>query len=494
MKVGHAASWAFLMLFSSMGAPEGVQAQAAEEQYFLDQASQAMPARARRRSDGNAAGALGTQEMRTANSVASALVRRRMSRSRPRDLALLDAAREAEVIVVRGEFDRVQDVLTALEMQHVVLPPRLVGRLPLMSTQTVMVNCPGNVGRRGVEKLRRFVETGGFLVTTDWALRLAGRAFPETIRRSGRETGNDVVPVEVVGDDHPFMEHVQATDDTLRWWLESSSYPIRVIDTRRVEVLLSSETMRRRYGQAAIAVTFPAGEGRVLHTTSHFYLQQSRLTSARDRARGSAFARDLGLDDRDMNELRSQGLDDVRVGQVAGAFAMQQLISNVLVTKRRENDLLLGRFQLRATGEGTLRDEPGADDVSDDEAVSIKVGFLLRELDRRDGWVRVRDLFGREGWVEASLVHDTAAPVAGPAAPGGVPSSTTVAVLDAASEQSPSTVASTGATTAAVTRREALGRAPSAVDGGCSVGTVPGAGTVPLCLAALVLGVRRRRH
>ncbi len=498
MKVGHAASWAFLMLFSSMGAPEGAQAQAAEEQYFLDQAAQAMPARARRRSDGNAAGALGTQEMRRANSVASALVRRRMRRSRPADLALLDAAREAEVIVVRGSYDRVQDVLAALELEHVVLPPRLVGRLPLMSTQTVMVNCPGNMGGAGVAKLRRFVETGGFLVTTDWALRLAGRAFPETIRRGGRETGNDVVPVEVVGDDHPFMEHVQATDDTLRWWLESSSYPIRVIDPRRVEVLLSSETMRRRYGQAAIAVTFPAGEGRVLHTTSHFYLQQSRLTSARDRARGSAFARDLGLDDEDVNELRAAGLDDVRVGQVAGAFAMQQLISNVVVTKRRENDLLLGRFQLRATGEGTLRDEPGAGpgagEDSDDGAAPIKVGFLLRELDRRDGWVRVRDLFGREGWIEESLVHDTAAPVAGPAALGSGPSSTTVATVDAAAEQLPPTVASTAATTAAVTRREGLERAPSAVGGGCSVSTGPGAGTVPLWLSVLVLGVRRRRH
>jgi hypothetical protein len=392
-------------------APALVGAQAAEEQYFLEQANQAMPARARRqsdrRSDGDAQGQLGTREMRQANSVASQLVRRRLRSSRPQDLELLENAREAEVIVIRGTFDRVQDVLVALETDHVVLPPRLINQLPLMSTQTVMVNCPGGMSRAGVEKLRRFVETGGFLVTTDWALRLASRAFPETIRRGGRDTGNDVVPVEVVDQDHPFLHNVQATDDTLRWWLESSSYPIRVIDPRRVEVLLTSDVMRRRYGQAAIAVTFVEGEGRVLHTTSHFYLQQSRLSSARDRARGSAFARDLGLSDDDVEELRGRGLDDVRVGHVAGAFAMQQLISNVVITKRRENDLLLSHFQLRATGEGELLT---AADGTGESVGTIKSGFLLRELETQGEMVRVRDLFGREGWVAESLIRRPSPP------------------------------------------------------------------------------------
>ncbi len=384
-------------------APALVGAQAAEEQYFMDNAYQAMPARARRQAtDGNATGTLGSEEMRQANSVASQLVRRRLRSSRPHDLELLENARQAEVIVVRGTFDRVQDVLTALETDHVVLPPRLVAQLPLMSTQTVMVNCPGNMSRAGVDKLRRFVETGGFLVTTDWALRLATRAFPETIRRGGRDTGNDVVTVEVLDQDHPFMDNVQGTSDELRWWLESSSYPIRVLDPRRVEVLLTSDEMRRRYGQAAIAVTFVEGEGRVLHTTSHFYLQQSRLASARDRARGSAFARDLGLSDDDVEELRGRGLDDVRVGHVAGAFAMQQLISNVIITKRRENDVLLSHFQLRAEGEGELR---ASLEESAESLGTIKGGFLLRELETRGDMVRVRDLFGREGWLPESLIR-----------------------------------------------------------------------------------------
>lgn len=488
MQVGSAAGWALVLVVASTGGASGAQAQAAEEQYFLDQASQAMPAAARtqRRSDGNATGALGTREMRRANNVASALVRRRMGHRRPADLALLDAARLAEVIVIRGQFDRVQDVLTALEMEHVVLPPRLVGRLPLMSTQTVMVNCPGNMSRAGVAKLRRFADTGGYLVTTDWALRLATRAFPGTIRRGGRETGNDVVPVEVLAHDHPFLEHVQATDDTLRWWLESASYPIRVLDPRRVEVLLSSDTMRRRYGQAAIAVTFPAGEGRVLHTTSHFYLQQSRLSSARDRARGSAFARDLGLDDEDVTELRASGLDDVRVGQVAGAFAMQQLISNVVVAKRRDNDLLLGRFQLRATGEGVLAEEPGAAPpeagADESEAAVIKPGFLLRELGRRDGWLRVRDLFGREGWVEESLVRGTAeVAIVAPDAP--VPPSTstrpaTGRVRDAAS-QVPSNHPATSAGEPPGGSSNSDLRTSSFFDGGCATAGTGAPGAAP---------------
>jgi len=441
-------------------APALVGAQAAEEQYFLDEANRAMPARARRGSspsDGRAGGQLGTQEMRQANTVASQLVRRRMQSTRPRDLELLENAREAEVIVIRGSYDRVQDVLTALETDHVVLPPRLIAQLPLMSTQTVMVNCPGNMSRAGVEKLRRFVETGGFLVTTDWALRLATRAFPETIRRGGRNTGNDVVPVEVVDHDHPFVDNVQATDDTLRWWLEGASYPIRVLDPRRVEVLLTSDVMGRRYGEAAIAVTFVEGEGRVLHTTSHFYLQQSRLASQRDRARGSAFARDLGLSDGDVDALRQEGLDDVRVGHVAGAFAMQQLISNVVITKRRENDLLLSHFQLRARGEGTLTAE--ADGTGEPQG-EIKSGFLLRELEARDDMVRVRDLFGREGWVAESMIQRPAPPPEPEPEPEVVPELTMLDPAAGESRESPSEVAHAGC---AIARSEATPILPALV-------------------------------
>jgi hypothetical protein len=88
---------------------------------------------------------------------------------------------------------------------------------------------------------------------------------------------------------------------------------------------------------------------------------------------------------------------------------MQQLISNVVITKRRENDMLLSHFRLRAKGEGTLTAEI---DGTGESLGVIKPGFLLRELERRDDSVRVRDLFGREGWVPEMLIDRPELPTA----------------------------------------------------------------------------------
>ncbi len=382
----------FVLLASSLA-----HAQQVEERYFLDQAGSEAST-----GDGRAAGALGSSEMRRANRVASQLLRRRMAADRGGDLRLLDEARDAEVIVVRGVFDRVQDVLRAIEVRHVVIPPRLLRRLPLLVHQTLMVNCPGNLGPGADEKVRAFVAGGGFLVTTDWALTLTSRAFPGTIRRAGRDTADDVVDVDVSPSEHPFLEHVHETGDTLRWWLEGSSYPVRVLDERAVEVLFTSEQMRRRYGHAPIVATFRHGEGQVLHTTSHFYLQRSRLETGRDRAEASVLARDMGLSDADVSALRAAGLSAARVGEVASAYAMQQLLSNVIVVKRRDNDRLLSTYRWRLRSATTLLSSR-----EDGQPIAeLLQGFLLREVAREGGSVKVRDLFGREGWVDAALLED----------------------------------------------------------------------------------------
>jgi hypothetical protein len=384
--------------------PIAAHAQQAEERAFEDAMRNAAP-RAPISTDGDAEGRLGTQRMRRANSVASDILRRRMAQDRPSDLALLDEARDAEVIVVRGTYDRVQDVLRAIGVDHVVLPPRLIARLPLMSTQTVMLNCPGALSAPAIASVRRAVETGGFFVTTDWALSTVARAFPDTIRRTGRNTANDVVEVHIHDEtEHPFLTHVAATDDRPRWWLEDASYPIGIVSPESVTLLISSERMKRRYGSDAIAVSFGHGEGTVLHTTSHFYLQQARLTSERERARGSRFAEEVGLGDEDVEALRQRGVDDVALGEVLAAYSVQQLLTNVIVEKRRRNVALLARFALRATRAATLYQSA---DTGSAHVAELREDFLLRPLDaQREGeMIRVRDLFGREGFIERSAVE-----------------------------------------------------------------------------------------
>src|SRR5262245_770296 len=92
-------------------------------------------------SDGSAEGALGEGSMRKANRAAAEILKRRMQEERPDELRLVREAAGAEVVVVSGSYDRVQDVLRAVDIKHVVIPPHLLEKLDLLPTQTLMVNC-----------------------------------------------------------------------------------------------------------------------------------------------------------------------------------------------------------------------------------------------------------------------------------------------------------------------------------------------------------------
>ena len=67
----------------------------------------------------------------------------RMSRERPADAAALARVKDSDIVVVRGCYDRVEQVLGALELPFVVVGPGDVPRLELRPEQLLVVNCPG---------------------------------------------------------------------------------------------------------------------------------------------------------------------------------------------------------------------------------------------------------------------------------------------------------------------------------------------------------------
>ena len=357
--------------------------------------------------DADAAGKLGTTKMRKANRAAGEILRETMERDRPADLELLNNAGSADLIVVSGDYDRAQDALAAMQVKHVVIPPRLLGQLKLLATQTVMVNCPGQVSRAAIEGLRDFVERGGHLVTTDWALRhLTQRAFPGTVRHNGVRTRDDVLPVDVHGGKEPLLAHLRMHQEKPRWWLEGASFPIEILDRARVSVLVSSEAMKKRYGQAPVVVAFSHGHGRVLHMTSHFYLQNSQLVARREKQKGSAFAKGAGLTDAQVAKLKSKGVDvdEVAVGELNGAYAMQQLSANILVEKQKSNDKLLGDYKAELTQDLTLEGNPGRKGTARLDGKARR-GFRVKVLKQDKGRLLIKDLFGNEGWVPEAAVR-----------------------------------------------------------------------------------------
>jgi hypothetical protein len=236
--------------------------------------------------------------------------------------------RGGEILVTIGEYDKVQQVLDHLQMPYQTIPCEMVEKLPLRADQVLIVNCPGRFSAEALEKIRLFVAGGSTLITTDWALETTvQRAFPGTVEYTGRSTADDVVPVSWVHPDSPYTRGVEVPGQTISWWLEGASYPIRVLD-ERVTVLVRSAEMGRRYGEDALVLTFGYGEGRVFHLTSHYYLQRSQGDK-------SAKALDVPKAAGGQTVLAEVAAVGLSQQQLAAAYSSMRLLANILYESRR---------------------------------------------------------------------------------------------------------------------------------------------------------------
>lgn len=260
------------------------------------------------------------------------IARERIARDDPRAEAALRAVEAADVVVVPGCYDRVEQVLDALALPFTALPAAALARASLRPEQLLVLNCPGQLDAAALERVRDFVAAGGSLFTTDWALRhVIEPAFPGTIAWTGRETGDDVVGIEVRERENPFLRGVLDEGGDPQWWLERSSHPIRVLDPERVRVLIASRELGERYGEPAVAVIFRHGEGEVFHMISHYYLQRTELRSARHAQPASAFAAEQGVS-LSGDELRQMA--GLTLSDVESAASSARLFANVLHAKK----------------------------------------------------------------------------------------------------------------------------------------------------------------
>lgn len=307
----------------------------------------------------------GDDRQRRVYGVGAKTARERMAREAPLDLAALEAVRSSDIVVVRGTYDHVEWVLESLGLPFTAVEPGQVGSLQLRPEQLLVVNCPGQIGP--ADPVRCFVEAGGSLFTTDWALRhVLEPAFPGTVAFNERPTADTVVRVEVAAHDNPFLRGViEAGDDPL-WWLEGSSYPIRVLDPSRVKVLISSRELEVGWGEAPVALTFSAGGGEVFHMISHYYLQRAETRTRRHRAPAAAYAAEKGVG---WDATTAAAAADLTLGEVEAAATSSRLMANIVGahkakhleaerrrTRGREND---PRGRAWATG-GTVAPERDA--------------------------------------------------------------------------------------------------------------------------------------
>ena len=270
--------------------------------------------------------------MDNAYKVGALAVRERWSMVKPDALAALDATTSEEIAIFAGSFDSVQNVFTHLEKDYSFAPSSLEG------ARICFENCPGDDDAKHLEELRSFVEAGGWLVTSDWALKnVVEKAFPNTVRWNKASTGDEVIGVEPML--ATLWDEVTVPGVEPQWWLEGASYGIEVLDPERVEVVAASHEMLVKYNAPVVAVRFDWGQGHVFHIVSHFWLKRSRAPGVRHRGPASDFMRQgMGLSEEQVASVFDRARvkpGEVNFASIQSAVTSIELVAGLCVQSAR---------------------------------------------------------------------------------------------------------------------------------------------------------------
>jgi len=244
-----------------------------------------------------------------------------------------------EILVLRGRWDFVEKVLVDLDVEHTAVFAQKVKDLGLTPKQIVLVNCEGTTDGQTTDYLRWFVATGGYAATTDWALvNAVSKTFPRVLLKYAKKnTGNDVVIVEPGLPGSPLLEGAFPFGVKPKWWLEVQAFPLVLDDPVRAEVLVDSFEMLSRYGSSPMLVEFQSGLGKVIHSTSHFFLAKEGFSNFGSAAERKLFAADhLGLSAREIRELEAKGFFDQmkETTPISRSYSMFAMLVNFIKEKQ----------------------------------------------------------------------------------------------------------------------------------------------------------------
>jgi hypothetical protein len=295
----------------------------------------------------------------------------------------MERLRQAEVIVVRGSADHMEQVMAKAQLKYVAIDASELPQLPLHGQQVLMVNCTGEMSPEAGERVRRFVNAGGLLYTTDHAVHnLVEKIFPGYIHFKGKTSEEGIFPMEVEGD-QGLLKKI-GTGGHPRWQLAGGGFLFDVVDPRKVQVLMRSKAVGARYGAPVLGVRFRVGDGQVIHVTGHFFTQPGQ-----------------------------------RPEVAAAGRAFEQMSANVVDEKRADNRRIDSLYNVAPKRAVVMRQAPAASaapvlaPVDFEKAAGADRGASplgglttapatrVRVLERKNGFAKVRDTQGNEGWVDA---------------------------------------------------------------------------------------------
>jgi len=277
-------------------------------------------------------------KMSTAYRVAQEMIKDKLKDVDEGMAAEFEELGQSEVIVSIGVHDYIEQVFNGIGLKHNLIDPQQFEKIDLDPDKIIFINCPGSVSSKGLRNLVTFVENGGFLFTTDWALKhVVEPGFPGYIKYNNRPTNDEVVRVEILAEEDPFLQSLIGPNDDPQWWLEGSSYPIEIVNHKEVDILIKSKEIEKKYGESAVFVTFDYGKGKVYHMISHFYLQRAETRTARHKKSGTEYAYEkLNMDESRAEKYKNMGIDDAYLSDVEAAYASSSMMNKILWDKKRK--------------------------------------------------------------------------------------------------------------------------------------------------------------
>jgi len=231
--------------------------------------------------------AFGGDGAQDANRQAAGLLVKSLGGNGAAERRLLRRLDPRKVLVVKGCYDHVEDVFSVMGLRHDTLETQELEVVPLPADGILVVDCGDqNLAPEAARRVREFVESGGYLVTTDWSLeKVILAAFPGTLRSlydGGRGvcTLKEHAAIRLPAPSDPLVRGLRAVGEDAVWWIEDRAYPVEVPPGSRARVLVESPDFARKYGSGALAVTFDRGRGRVLHLVGHAWQKEGNLKGA----------------------------------------------------------------------------------------------------------------------------------------------------------------------------------------------------------------------
>ena len=276
-------------------------------------------------------------KMSTAYRVAQEMIKDKLKDVDEDMAAEFEELGQSEVIVSEGVHDYIEQVFNGIGLKHNLINPQQFEKIDLDPDKIIFINCPGNVSSKGLRNLVTFVEKGGFLFTTDWALRhVIEPGFPGYIKYNNRPTSDEVVRVDILAEEDPFLQSLIGPNDDPQWWLEGSSYPIEILNHKEVDILIKSKEIEKKYGESAVFVTFDYGKGKIYHMISHFYLQRAETRTARHAKSGAEYANEkLNMDQYREEKYKNMGIENANLSDVEAAYSSSSMMNKILWDKRK---------------------------------------------------------------------------------------------------------------------------------------------------------------